>query len=80
MIRILVAISILLGTLGVATAQEFTGLARVLAADSRVTDGTRDEVELNLHLSQGVPYRVFTLDAPHRLVLDFQEVDWRGLD
>jgi len=26
-----------------------------------------------------VPFRVFTLNEPDRLVLDFQEVDWRGL-
>jgi N-acetylmuramoyl-L-alanine amidase len=32
-----------------------------------------------LSLSQTVPYRVFTLDAPKRLVIDFREVDWGGL-
>ena len=33
-----------------------------------------------LSLSQGVPYRVYTLDDPARLVLEFREVDWTGLD
>jgi N-acetylmuramoyl-L-alanine amidase len=35
-------------------------------------------VQIDLALSQGVPYRVFTLDAPPRLVVDFREVDWVG--
>ena len=63
-----------------AIAQEFTGLARVDAAQSQVVDGPRDAVRLDLHLSQGVPYRIFTLDDPHRLVMDFKKVDWSGLD
>ncbi len=55
----------------------FTGLARLDAADSRiVADGPG--IALRLALSQGVPWRVFTLDGPPRLVLDFREVDWRG--
>jgi len=36
-------------------------------------------VWLNLRLSLGVPYRLFTLDSPPRLVVDFREVDWTGL-
>ena len=32
-----------------------------------------------LHLSQTVPYRVFTLDDPRRLVADFKEIDWTGV-
>jgi N-acetylmuramoyl-L-alanine amidase len=35
---------------------------------------------LDLKLSQGVPYRVFTLAKPDRLVVDFREVDWSALD
>lgn len=60
-------------------AQEFSGLARINPEKSRVSDRGRDSVQIDLHLSQGVPYRVFTLDGPPRLVLDFQEVDWAGL-
>lgn len=60
-------------------AQEFSGLARINPEESRVSDQGRDSVQIDLHLSQGVPYRVFTLDGPPRLVLDFQEVDWTGL-
>jgi len=65
---------------GRADAQEFTGLARIDPAASHITDHGRHGAAIILTLSQGVPYRVFTLDAPHRLVLDFQEVNWTGLD
>lgn len=62
-----------------AGAQEFSGLARVLPGGSGVSD-TAEGLELRLRLSQGVPYRVYTLDKPERLVLDFREVDWSGAD
>ncbi len=62
-----------------AQAQGFSALARVLPEQSRLLE-TRSATRLELGLSQGVPYRIFTLDAPRRLVLDFQEVDWTGLN
>lgn len=58
-------------------AQQFSALARIDAAKSQVTDAGSG-LAVDLHLSQAVPYRVFTLDTPKRLVLDFREVDWRG--
>ncbi len=64
---------------GTALAQDLSGLARVDPTESRITDAG-DGAELVLTLSQGVPYRVFTLDDPRRLVIDFREVDWTGLD
>ena len=60
-------------------AQEFSGLARLDPAKSRIED-SRKGVEIDLALSQPVPWRIFTLDAPRRLVLDFAEVDWSGAD
>ncbi|SLN17665.1 N-acetylmuramoyl-L-alanine amidase [Roseisalinus antarcticus] len=60
-----------------ATAQDFTALARLDIARSGVVDAG-DGLEVTLHLSQPVPWRVFALDAPRRLVLDFREVDWAG--
>ena len=60
-------------------AQEFSGLARLDVEDSVIEDRRR-AVELTLFLSQSVPYRVFTLDDPLRLVMDFCEVDFRSLD
>ncbi|WP_157932984.1 AMIN domain-containing protein, partial [Roseovarius salinarum] len=64
---------------GAAAAQEFSGLARPDPAQSRIA-AAGEGVRIDLALSQGVPYRVFTLDQPPRLVLDFREVDWQGLD
>uniref|UniRef100_UPI0040487F71 N-acetylmuramoyl-L-alanine amidase n=1 Tax=Yoonia sp. TaxID=2212373 RepID=UPI0040487F71 len=59
-------------------AQDFSALARVDAAKSQVSD-LGGGLVVDLYLSQAVPYRVFTLDDPRRLVLDFREVDWRGV-
>jgi len=61
-------------------AREFSGLARIDAGQSLISDRGNDGVQIDLTLSQGVPYRLFTLTDPPRLVLDFQEVDWSGLD
>ena len=57
----------------------FSGLARLDTAQSRISD-TRHGLDVSLTLSQGVPYRVFTLDDPARLVMDFREVDWSGAE
>lgn len=62
-----------------AAAQDLSGLARVEVGKSQITDTWGGEVALKLALTQGVPFRVYTLDAPERLVLDFREVDWRGV-
>lgn len=67
-----------LAAAGAVAAQGFSALARIDAQTSRVRDvGAGAQVSLGLSL--GVPYRLFTLDGPPRLVLDFQEVDWSGL-
>jgi N-acetylmuramoyl-L-alanine amidase len=60
--------------------QGFSGLARLDVTQSRVVATEAGGVEITLYLSQPVPWRVFTLDAPRRLVLDFREVDWRGAE
>jgi len=77
--RIVTVLAAIWAFAGVASAQEFSGLARIDAAQSRIVESGRKDVQIDLHLSQGVPYRLFTLDGPPRLVLDFQEVDWTGL-
>lgn len=60
-------------------AQEFSALARLDVSQSGAEDRFR-RTEVALLLSQPVPYRVFTLDDPMRVVLDFREVDFRGVD
>ncbi|MFK7762914.1 MAG: N-acetylmuramoyl-L-alanine amidase [Roseobacter sp.] len=57
-------------------AQEIPSFARVDAAESHISKGRGGRVDIALHLTQGVPFRVFTLDAPARLVLDFRDTDW----
>lgn len=56
-------------------AQDLSALARFDPENSQVTDRWRG-ARIELSLSQGVPWRVFTLDEPRRLVADFREVDW----
>lgn len=80
MSRLLTLLVVLCGLALPAWAQTFSGLARIDAEQSRITEAGRKAVQISLSLSQGVPYRLFTLDEPRRLVLDFQEVDWSGLD
>ena len=77
-IRIFCALLACLVSWGV-MAQEFSGLARVVSEGSRISRSEAG-VDLRLRLSQGVPFRAFTLAAPPRLVLDFREVDWVGFE
>ncbi|WP_428515949.1 N-acetylmuramoyl-L-alanine amidase [Roseovarius sp.] len=79
MIRVFLAMMMCLWAVAAAAQSSFGGLARVDMEGSRLSD-TRQGLVLELALSQGVPWRVFTLDAPERLVVDFREVDWRGVD
>jgi len=71
---------VVLGLWGLAaTAQDFTALARLDIRESAVRD-MRGGLGVDLYLSQPVPFRVFTLDGPKRLVMDFREIDWTGAD
>lgn len=74
----LMAMLLVLGVLPGA-AQELSGLARLDPARSHLTRGWSG-LDLELGLSQPVPWRVRVLDDPARLVVDFREVDWTGLD
>jgi len=64
---------------GATQAQEMSALARLDASQSYIRDEGRGGLAIDLHLTQAVPYRVFTLDKPRRLVVDFREVDWGGV-
>ncbi len=64
---------------GPVAAQDLSGLARLLPEESRIEAGARG-VEIDLAISQPVPWRVRLLDQPPRLVIDFREVDWQGID
>lgn len=72
------AVAIWFGWFG-AQAQELSALARLQPEASSVReDGSG--VIFTLALSQPVPWRVRVLADPPRLVLDFREVDWTGID
>ena len=77
--RFLVSFICVLWLVPQAMAQELSALARVDPAASSIEDGWFGRSDITLRLSQGVPYRVFTLDAPARLVVDFREVDFQGV-
>ena len=62
-----------------AMAQDLSALARVDTQTSSIEDGWWGRTDFTLQLSQGVPFRVFTLDDPARLVVDFREVDFSGI-
>lgn len=70
-------LSLLLALAPPALAQELSALARLDAAASSVS-GSGERLELELHISQPVPWRIRFLDAPPRLVLDAREIDWTG--
>ncbi|MFW2587160.1 N-acetylmuramoyl-L-alanine amidase [Sagittula sp. SSi028] len=59
-------------------AQQSSGLARYEGGG--FVDRRFGGTELRLDLSQGVPWRVFTVADPWRVVVDFREVDWTGAD
>ena len=80
MIRIIVALALWVVMCASTLAQPLTGLARVKPEASGVQDGYWGRTDVTLGLSLGVPFRVFTLDGPPRLVVDFSEVDFKGVE
>ncbi|MGH1576911.1 N-acetylmuramoyl-L-alanine amidase [Planktotalea sp.] len=75
----LLALGLLIGSSGPSLAQHFNALARLDVSASRIAM-QGGAFKLDLALSQGVPYRVFTLTEPARLVIDFREVSFTGID
>ncbi|WP_102109844.1 N-acetylmuramoyl-L-alanine amidase [Oceaniglobus roseus] len=58
---------------------DLNALARPDLERSEIADFGAN-LQITLTLSQPVPFRIFTLDAPRRLVIDFSVVDWAGQD
>ncbi|MGM9400912.1 N-acetylmuramoyl-L-alanine amidase [Aliiroseovarius sp. KMU-71] len=56
-----------------------SGLAYLAGEGVTLEDRWRG-VAIEVPMTQAVPWRVFTLDDPRRLVLDFSELDWQGID
>ena len=77
--RAILSIFLIWVMVSVTHAQDLSGLARVDATASGIEDSWFGKTHLRLSLSQGVPFRVFVLDEPARLVADFREVDFAGV-
>ena len=63
---------------GMAQAQ-MSALAR-LTGDGVVLSPDAGGVALRIDMTRAVPWRVFSLADPARLVMDFSELDWTGVD
>lgn len=80
MIRLLISALWLCCGMSMASAQQFHALARVDSETSVIEDLRSGVVHVSLGLTQGLPWRLSLRDAPARLLIDFREVDWRGVD
>lgn len=60
--------------------QELRATAKVIDAESTIKDRIFGGALIDLRLSQPVPYRVFTLGEPSRVVVDFLGLEWNSLD
>ncbi len=77
--KALFSLILLICTLAVpGLAQQLSGLAKFNPGASEIVDAGSG-LQIDLGLSQAVPWRVRVLDDPARLVVDFREVDWTGL-
>jgi N-acetylmuramoyl-L-alanine amidase len=75
--RLAAALAVLVG-LGAAAAGPGPALADApVLADARI--GERDgETRFVLEFDTGVPYKIFTLSGPDRVVIDLPSVEWKG--
>ena len=64
----------------IAKSQNLSGLAQIDTQNSYVQDRSWRQIEIHLTLSQSVPYRVYQLNNPMRIVVEFNEVLFDGLE
>ncbi|WP_371171039.1 N-acetylmuramoyl-L-alanine amidase [Aliiroseovarius sp. 2305UL8-7] len=62
-----------------ASPHALNGLARLAADGVTIKDRWRG-VSIDIAMTRTVPWRVFTLNDPQRVVVDFSELDWEGID
>ncbi|MBV7409744.1 N-acetylmuramoyl-L-alanine amidase [Maritimibacter sp. DP1N21-5] len=76
--RLILVFSLLLGS--AASAQDgLTALSRLNGEGLTIAETERG-VTIGISMNRSVPWRVFTLEDPLRLVVDFSELDWDGVD
>ena len=61
-------------------AQSLSGLAQIDPQNSYVQDRSWRQIEIHITLSQSVPYRVYQLNNPMRIVVEFHEVIFDDLN
>lgn len=62
-------------------AQEgYSALSRFIPNGSFARDVVFSGTEIRIQHSQGVPFRIYTLDAPQRLIVEFNAVTFAGLE
>lgn len=59
-------------------AQELRALSSVDTENSRIFDRIFGGINIELSLSQGIPFRIFTKSAPNRIIMDFRELEWNS--
>lgn len=64
----------------IAKSQNLSGLAQIDTQNSYVQDRSWRQIEIHLTLSQSVPYRVYQLNNPMRIIVEFNEVLFDGLE
>ena len=74
----ILAVCLAVAQAGGAAAQGLQALARLELAGSSISSRPSGDVDIRLKLTQAVPYRLFTLAGPPRLVIDFREVAFAG--
>ncbi|TQV69593.1 N-acetylmuramoyl-L-alanine amidase [Aliiroseovarius halocynthiae] len=58
---------------------QLSGLAYLAGDGVEILDRWRGAA-IEIPMTRAVPWRFFTLDNPKRLVVDFSELDWQGID
>ena len=78
--QVFMALGLVIAMAFAAEAQgQFSSIARIVPVESRM-EVMGGDLSINLGLSQPVPWRLRYLADPPRLVVDFREVDFTGLD
>lgn len=80
MFRALICCVSFLISMSTAVAQDMVSLARMMPEGSHIKDRFSGETVMTLNMSQRVPYRIFTLAEPNRLVFDFSVLGFEGMD
>lgn len=81
--RFVVFIGILAMSFGIGGqgyAQNLHGVARFIPQDTTIEENWRGDLEIKLALSQPIPFKISHRERPHRIVMDFREVDWTAFD